>query len=54
MQSLLAPGNPLCEWDESLYSQIEQVILQHMLNWKTNYVSAAEAIYQAICSYAEV
>lgn len=54
LQSHLAPKIPLCIWDDGLYNKIEQVILHNMLSWKTNYVSPAEAIYQVVCSYAEV
>ena len=52
MQAHLAPTFTICVWDETLYSKLEVVILSNILNFKTSYVSTAQAVYQTVCTYA--
>ena len=50
----LAPQSTLYSEIASNYKDFEMHLLQHGLNFKIDFVSSAQAIYQIICTYAAI
>ena len=38
-------------WDEQVYPYVERLILEVVLNFKLNFVSSADVIYQIFCTF---
>ena len=50
----LAPHSKLYSEMASNYKDVESHLLQHGLNFKIDFVSSAQAIYQIICTFATI